>query len=476
KFTAPTTGGNSSLFDNGTSVGINTAAFAAATDRLTIAGGDLRLGVGAAPGQILWPTDPGGGAGDAAWIRYFVEAGENTKLQIGNNNDGDDDLSFFQFGAERMTIYNGNIGVGTPAPIYPFQAFSGAVTTTLYSENNNLASDGLYGVNSAAAGAGNGAGVVGITSQSALLAAGVWGQNNNAAGNGVIGVNAAAAGAGNGSGVFGATNQTPLAAGVWGQNANASGTGVVGAGNGIGASVLIPGSGGAFVGSVVGIYAKVTSGAPAQSIYTDEFGAIVRVNYWSGALQYKINGAGSVSTIVADPSDPEGQRQLTLHAPETPEIYFEDYGQAKLAHGFAHVEIDPLFVGNVTISEQHPLRVFIQLEDDEGTRGVVVKNKTTHGFDVVELGGGSSNLPFQWHIVCNRADEVMKSGRVSHNADARFEIVTDILDSVSSEAQREPLYRAGPTPTASPLLGPVNNGSSNDDWLRMLLPAMHASR
>ena len=98
-----------------------------------------------------------------------------------------------------------------------------------------------------------------------------------------------------------------------------------------------------------------------------------------------------VSTIVADPTDPTGERQVTLHAPESPEIYFEDYGEGHLVHGFAHVEIDPIFAGNVTISEQHPLRVFLQLEENESTRGVIVKNKTAHGFDVVELGGGASN-------------------------------------------------------------------------------------
>jgi hypothetical protein len=52
---------------------------------------------------------------------------------------------------------------------------------------------------------------------------------------------------------------------------------------------------------------------------------------------------------------------------------------------------------------------------------VVVKNKTATSFDVVEIGGGRSNQPFQWQIVANRADEVLSDGRVSRNANARFE-------------------------------------------------------
>ena len=73
----------------------------------------------AATAGLYWPTDPGGGGGDEAFIRYYAESGENTKLLIGTNNDGDDDISFLQAGAERMTIYNGNVGIGTTTPAAP---------------------------------------------------------------------------------------------------------------------------------------------------------------------------------------------------------------------------------------------------------------------------------------------------------------------------------------------------------------------
>jgi len=41
---------------------------------------------------IVWNADPGGGSGDRAFIQYYVESGENTRLHIGNRNDGDDDI------------------------------------------------------------------------------------------------------------------------------------------------------------------------------------------------------------------------------------------------------------------------------------------------------------------------------------------------------------------------------------------------
>jgi hypothetical protein len=54
--------------------------------------------------------------GDEGFIRYFVQAGETTKLLIGINNDADDSMGFHQFGAERMTIRSGNVGIGITIP------------------------------------------------------------------------------------------------------------------------------------------------------------------------------------------------------------------------------------------------------------------------------------------------------------------------------------------------------------------------
>lgn len=65
---------------------------------------------------IQFPSNPGGGGGDEAFMRYFVQFGERTKLLIGINNDADDTLGFYQFGEERMTIRAGNVGIGTTFP------------------------------------------------------------------------------------------------------------------------------------------------------------------------------------------------------------------------------------------------------------------------------------------------------------------------------------------------------------------------
>jgi hypothetical protein len=103
------------LINNG-NVGIGTTTPSA---KLQVVGGAIMPAVGnSSNAGIYFPANPGGGSGDEAFIRYYVESGENTKLLIGIGNDSDDDISFYQYGAERLTIYNGNVGIGTTTPSY----------------------------------------------------------------------------------------------------------------------------------------------------------------------------------------------------------------------------------------------------------------------------------------------------------------------------------------------------------------------
>ncbi len=143
--------------------------------------------------------------------------------------------------------------------------------------------------------------------------------------------------------------------------------------------------------------------------------AFVAIN--DGLTDYKIIGSGSVSTIIKAPDN----THRTLFAPEAPEILFMDFGQGQLKNGRAHITLDPIFANAITVDEDHPLRVFIQLEDE--CNGVYVTNKTKNGFDVIELNGGTSNAKFTWYVVANRADTYDEQGRkVSENDDVRFPI------------------------------------------------------
>ncbi len=304
----------------------------------------------------------------------------------------------------------------------------------------------------------------------------------NAGGDAIVAINTAANGTNFGAGLIGETGQTGVGgngtAAILGFNLNANGTAIAGVGNNVMGTVLVTGSGGAFTGLITGVVAENTSnGNNAEAVYTTNgTGAgvnVVRVNYFNAGVLYKIQGGGTVSTVVVDPTDATGQRRITLHAPEAPEIYFEDYGQAQLAQGFAHVELDPRFAGNLAVNEQHPLRVFVQLEENDGTFGVVVKNKTGHGFDVVEIGGGTADMPFQWHVVANRADETLGE-RVSHNADARFEEAGGRRESqaVGHDAHRTAASTSGEAPAERPATAEPAEREAQPTWLHGLVNAL----
>src|SRR4030066_52434 len=84
---------------------------------------------------------------------------------------------------------------------------------------------------------------------------------------------------------------------------------------------------------------------------------------------------------------------------ESPEVWFEDFGEGELVNGNAHIELDPLFLETVTINTLNPMKVFVQLEGD--CSGVYVVKGTT-GFDVTELKSGNSNAQFSFRIIAKR--------------------------------------------------------------------------
>jgi hypothetical protein len=246
---------------------------------------------------------------------------------------------------------------------------------------------------------------------------GVYSTSTNAAGDSSIGKTYGIYATGNN---FGGSF---ISSGAVGVQALGATYGVVGVGNNTLLPVPPANTGNAFAGTSYGLFAaqtgNLTTGCAAIYGRDDNTGDFAELNAWNAGTHYKVfsNIAGGAVTCAA--FDLTGQKVL-LHCPETPEFYYEDYGEGQLLDGKAHIDLDPVLAKNVAISEKHPLRVFIQLEDNETCKGVVVKNKTGSGFDVVELGGGTSNTPFEWHVVCNVKDAV-ENGTINHTQDLRFE-------------------------------------------------------
>jgi hypothetical protein len=126
-----------------------------------------------------------------------------------------------------------------------------------------------------------------------------------------------------------------------------------------------------------------------------------------GGTSYKILGSGSVSTIVKDAED----NNRILFATETPEILFEDFGTGQLVNGEAYIKVDPVLSKNIYVDDEHPMKVFIQLEGD------------CNGVYVTELQSGSSNVSFSWNLVANRADALNADGSLaSKHVGVRFPV------------------------------------------------------
>lgn len=167
--------------------------------------------------------------------------------------------------------------------------------------------------------------------------------------------------------------------------------------------VSYTGSGGA---GVLGYAWSNPSGAPhhgvwgtSNSTYSGSAGVIGYGSgsagtygvYYSGGL----GGSGSKSCVVKISQGP-----VSLYCQESPESWFEDFGEGQLLNGKAHIELDSLFLETVTIDQQNPMKVFVQ-PNDENCQGTAVKRGLT-GFDVVELKGGASNAQFTYRVVAKR--------------------------------------------------------------------------
>jgi hypothetical protein len=167
------------------------------------------------------------------------------------------------------------------------------------------------------------------------------------------------------------------------------------------------GYGGYFEGGYRGVYAQVlpTGSQTYYGVYGFVFGGSgtnygvygaangAGTNYgvyYAGGL----GGSGSKSCIVKTSRGP-----TALYCQESPESWFEDFGEGELINGITRIELDRLFLETVTINDDNPMKVFVQLEGD--CNGVYVSKGTT-GFDVIELNKGTRSVPFSYRVVAKR--------------------------------------------------------------------------
>jgi len=116
------------------------------------------------------------------------------------------------------------------------------------------------------------------------------------------------------------------------------------------------------------------------------------LNVWNG--NFKV-WSGTKNAVV----ETENYGMRLMHAMESTEVWFEDFGSGQLENGVTTIHLDPIFLETVTIDEDHTMKVFVSLTAD--CNGVYVL-KGLHSFQVIELNGGMSNAAFDYKIIAKR--------------------------------------------------------------------------
>jgi hypothetical protein len=241
-------------------------------------------------------------------------------------------------------------------------------------------------------------------------------------------------------------------AGVWGQSNNYVGvvgnslgnaTGVFGVSQGGGTGVLGDSVGG------IGVYAIArVPFLPALYAQSVAGSGQVAGRFDGSVVVYGNHTVTGVKSAVVPHSD--GSLR-TMYCQESPEAWFEDFGRGQLTNGVARIRIDPDFAALVHQQEYH---VFTQPEAT--CNGLFVVHKTPGGFEVHELNGGKSSLPFAYRIVARRKD--VSAPRLAR-VDAKLHGRHAAMDLIPGAGLGRLANRPGenpPTPGLS--VGPARNG------------------
>lgn len=189
-----------------------------------------------------------------------------------------------------------------------------------------------------------------------------------------------------------------------------------------------------------GVFGLGWAGAYTDMPTTRDFGVFGTVNYSTGTGVYGRNtsAAGTgygvysfgnfAATGAKAASIPTTKGNQLVYCLESPEIWFEDIGSAKLVNGSATIALDALFMEAVLIDSEHPMQVFIQ-ENGECNGVYVIKEKDK--FIVREKNGGHSNIEFSYRVM----------GKRRFYQDHRFGVDSnqDLGDNLSKSKYQEPL-------------------------------------
>lgn len=466
----------------------------------TVTGGVTATGAGSFSGGVFGTSSTVGSQGvygsNSATSGSGTNGGYFSSLSpagagvVGVDTAGTTGTGIYGQGSGYGGFFSGNVGVTGNETVNGSLTVQGAggFSKGVSGTTSTVGADGVYGNNSATSGSGTN-GVYGSTSSPAGVGtagvnfssggSGVYGQSNGTASGstGVYGTATSSSGTAPTYGVYGTTSGTAKgSAGVYGV---ASGSpfdipiyGVYGTTNDLvfGAGVAGTGStisslGAGYGGGGAGVWGDNNDGFEGVLGTADDGYAVVAANATgtdtlTPAL-YAANNTGTSKALVFEteslaqggctidaggdlnctgtitPMVPEaGGRQVKLYGMASPENWFEDFGSGHLSGGSARIPLDPTFAATVNTGEAY--HVFLTPNGD--CKGLYVANKTAGGFEVRELAGGASSIPFDYRIVAKRR------GYES----VRMEDMTDQMNKMRGRQAEMLAKRKAAGPTSAP--------------------------
>jgi len=214
---------------------------------------------------------------------------------------------------------------------------------------------------------------------------------------------------------YGVTSFTSAGvAGIYGVYGGASGTGQTwldntGTGGAVWADTISP-TGGYFIPALL-----ATTDNNEAAVFennSNDYETIDVYNYGSGGTGNVVRAEGSTGSctltgggdtactgvLKSVVATSQGARRVETYSVQSSENWFEDAGTAQLVNGAGRVNLESVFGQTVNTGVEY--HVFLTPDGD--CKGLYVSAKTASGFEVHELGGGTSSVAFEYRIMAKR--------------------------------------------------------------------------
>jgi len=190
-----------------------------------------------------------------------------------------------------------------------------------------------------------------------------------------------------------------LDAGVWADGATGQEAALIATGDDVYAGIFYNDSATRSTITVLNNNSGGTTGLASATTFSSGISTVIRAGGPGGICGINQTGnlscTGQVKSVV---STQNGTRQTETYAVQSSENWIEDYGSGQLSGGRATVTIETAFAETVNTGVE--FHVFLTPGGD--CKGLYVTNKTGNSFEVHELGGGTSSIPFDYKIVAKR--------------------------------------------------------------------------